>query len=45
MEKERIKIKIMKEVILEVIVIVEICRDVKKEIVLWKIEVGNKVSM
>jgi hypothetical protein len=45
MEKERIKTKTMKEVILEVIVIAEICRDAKKEIVLWKTEVGNKVSM
>lgn len=44
MEKERIKIKTMKQVMLEVMAIAENCRDSKKEIILLKTEVENKVS-
>lgn len=45
MKKEKIKIKTMKEVILEAIAISENCRDSKEAIILLKTEIEYKVSI
>lgn len=45
MKNEEIKIKTMKEVILEAIAIAENCKDSKKAIILLKTEIEYKVSI